>query len=91
MVNLNDISEIEFTDKKIIENHYNEEEIDNLEKRIVLEEFNPFIWYPVVPFNKIPEVRGGHTMNLIGDYLIVFGGCNVNFKCFDDLFFFNFM
>lgn len=30
MVNLNDISEIEFTDKKIIENHYNEEEIDNL-------------------------------------------------------------
>jgi N-acetylneuraminic acid mutarotase len=33
--------------------------------------------------------RGGHAMNLVGEQLIVFGGCYLDLKCFDDLYFFN--
>jgi len=35
--------------------------------------------------NEYPESRQGHTTVSIDNYLIIFGGCKLDIKCFDEL------
>lgn len=43
----------------------------------------------MIAYEAFPKNRGGHTMHTIGDYILLFGGCFLDFKCFDDLFLLN--
>ena len=50
----------------------------------------PFEW-TLLPFNKSnsPSQRRGHSMLSTDTNLILFGGCDLNAKCFNDVYFFN--
>jgi len=54
-----------------------------------LDDFQPFVWTPLISTNTIPPARGGHTLTILGETLILFGGCYLDINCFDDLFFFD--
>jgi len=51
--------------------------------------FKNFEWTPMIAYEAFPKNRGGHSMHAIGDYILLFGGCFLDFKCFDDLFLLN--
>ena len=51
----------------------------------------PFSWTLLPPINNSPLVRRGHSVIQTDTFLILFGGCNINGECFNDVNFFNFL
>lgn len=87
MINVNDINNVEVVDQHLVIDKYNEEDIT---KKYIIPYNQPFQWTPIEPLSQlIPQRRGGHSLNIDGDILIIFGGCNQEIKCFDELIFFH--
>lgn len=49
--------------------------------------YQPFVWTEFKTLKKSPNSRRGHSSVLADTYMIVFGGCYMETKCFNDLFF----
>lgn len=43
----------------------------------------------MVALQEFPKNRAGHSMHLVGETLITWGGCYLDIKCFDDLYLYN--
>ncbi|CAD8058115.1 unnamed protein product [Paramecium primaurelia] len=82
LMNLNDITRVKYVPKE------DDEEKKKTEDRPeqILKEFE---WTPLIAYESFPRNRGGHSMHAIGDIIVVFGGCFLDIKCFDDLFLFD--
>lgn len=83
MINLDNIeSEIKFKEKSTnVSNIVN----DNNPKK----EFPVYEWTPLIGRNSYPHKRRGHSSIVLDNYLIYFGGCYLDLKCFNDVYFFN--
>ena len=51
--------------------------------------YQPFVWtkYSTNAINKPPASRKGHSAVIADTYMIIFGGCYLEYECFNDLFF----
>ncbi len=63
-------------------------EIQNKEKN-TLHLSQPFIWKKLSSVSKPPFSRRGHSTTIVDNYMIVFGGCYMESRCFNDLYFFD--
>ncbi len=63
-------------------------EIQNKEKN-TLHLNRPFIWKKLSTVSKPPLSRRGHSTTIVDNYMIVFGGCYMESRCFNDLYFFD--
>lgn len=43
----------------------------------------------MIAYEEFPKNRAGHSMHLVGETLIIWGGCYLDIKCFDDLYMFD--
>ncbi|EGR32384.1 kelch motif family protein, putative [Ichthyophthirius multifiliis] len=86
MININKIKEIDFKESKITVDPKNDEKRP---QKYTVPIYEPFQWYPVISDGDIPEQRGGHSLNAIGQFLILFGGCYLDLKCMNDIYFYN--
>lgn len=51
----------------------------------------PLLWTKVEGVTNAPQARRGHSAVISGDLVIIFGGCYLDEKCFDDLLYYNTM
>lgn len=49
----------------------------------------PFSWINLPSINNSPFPRRGHSVIQVDIFLVVFGGCNINGECFNDVNFYN--
>ena len=49
----------------------------------------PFQWKKYVISSTPPSPRRGHSSTIVDNYIIIFGGCYMESKCFNDLYFFD--
>jgi hypothetical protein len=51
--------------------------------------FEPFVWKEYYAKKSGPAERRGHSSTQVDTYLVIFGGCLMDTKCFNDLHFFD--
>ena len=90
-----------FLEKELFtQNIINPLEIENKNKNIfkplspslenlIMKHNEPFEWNLLVSKNKPPSERKGQSSIIIDNYLIIFGGCDLEDNCFNDLYFFD--
>ena len=88
-VNLQDISKVDYQDKTLFLDKTKVQQKQIEEEILRFQASNPFQWIPIIPTSEQPSPRGGHSLDIVGEYLIIFGGCNLDILCYNDLYYFN--
>lgn len=52
---------------------------------LAIRQNDPLTWYKLDGISNAPTSRQGHSSVVVGDKIIVFGGCHLKEKCFNDL------
>ena len=50
---------------------------------------NPYQWSKYSTTSTPPSPRRGHSSTVVDTYMIIFGGCYMETRCFNDLYFFD--
>jgi N-acetylneuraminic acid mutarotase len=63
------------------------ESSSTIDSKQVFFNYQPFVWTELTTKNEGPIERRGHSSLIADTYMIVFGGCYMESKCYNDLFF----
>ena len=88
VINLEEITDLSFRQKVMTI----EKDMEFRENQIQTnrsDHYQAFVWTPVIGQKRYPPKRGGHSMNLFGDKLIIFAGCFLDLECYNDIWFFD--
>lgn len=57
----------------------------HLQGSLQLRQNDPTTWYPIDGVSNAPTARQGHSSVVYGDKIVIFGGCYLKEKCYNDL------
>lgn len=78
-------SKKQFKETSFIQNSM---KVENLQSEVF--NYQPFVWTPFHIQKSGPSPRRGHSAVLADTYMVIFGGCYMESKCYNDLYFLDF-